>query len=109
MAEQRVLTSLRIPPELLKELKHRAIDEGVSLNMLLERGARMVLGQAPDYRPPQPQPALSAQANPQSEAPRPASEPAVHAQPVSQEHPKPDADRDPFAGFKTMFGIEDED
>lgn len=40
-------TSIRLPPDLLKEAKHRAIDEGVSVQDLVIQGLRLRLKQKP--------------------------------------------------------------
>lgn len=103
MADQRVLTSLRIPPELLKELKHRAVEEGVSLNSLLERGARLVLQSGAGWQPAS---LAKAPTSACSEQPRQPLEMAL--QPIPQELPMPDNEREPFAGIKSMLGFEDE-
>jgi len=40
MSNQKIPTTIKIHPELLKEAKHYAIDEGISFSELLERALK---------------------------------------------------------------------
>lgn len=45
--DSKVKVTIRLPPELVKQAKHRAIEDGATLQDLIERGLAIVVSPAP--------------------------------------------------------------